>query len=127
MSLLLKDKPTNNETNQTSSIDKDSISLEEKRSNISDKTILVIPTNNNEYETKEITETIDSGNDNQKSSSRDKPTKEVALLVKSRTDDVTSSLVKSKPKSVKRNLQLSNDTTVTKRFIPHVWNHYYTQ
>jgi len=46
MILSLKDKPTNNERTQISSIEKDSIILEEKRVNISNISTAVIPTNN---------------------------------------------------------------------------------
>jgi len=51
---------------------------------------------------------------NQKFSSYDKSTTEVDLLVNYSTEDVTSRLVNSKPKSVKRNLPIPNDLTDTK-------------
>jgi len=89
--------------------------MEEKRSNIADTTTLVIPTNIYDDKTKKINGTNDSEKDNQKLSSFDKSTTEVALLVKSSTDDVSSNLVKPKPKAVKRNLPLPNGTTVTNR------------
>jgi len=58
--------------------------------------------------------------DNQKLTNSDKPTEEVTLLVKSSIYDVTSSLVKSTPKSVKdiyHYYQFANGITVTKRLV----------
>jgi len=114
MILSLKVNPTNNKRTHISSVEKEFILSEEKRVNISDITTVGIPTNNDVDESKKITETIESVKVKQRLSSCDKPTTEVALLVKSRTDDVTSSVVKSKAKLVKRNLQLPNETTVTR-------------
>jgi len=64
-------------------------------------TTLGITTNNDDNKYKKVNEMNEPGNDNQKLTSSDKPTTEVTLLVKFRTEDVTSSLVRSKPKSLK--------------------------
>jgi len=113
----LKDKSSINERTQSSSLEKDSVVSEVTRVNISDTSTVVVSTNRNVDETEKTTESIGSGKDNQALSSCDKPTTDVALLVKSTTVDTTSSLGKSKTKTVKRNPQLPNETTVTKRLI----------
>jgi len=58
-------------------------------------TNLEITINNDDNKSKKVNEINEPGKINQKLSNSDKPTTEVARLVKSSTEDVTCSLVKS--------------------------------